>query len=154
MLLSCSPSHVLGRVLNLSGEKAQAAVDKIESDFYPDGSVLKVGAVLVQDKNCFFFSCKLKNAQINYPIMENWFQACWHFHNKSHICDMVIWTNYNNLINETTTHVNNCVLRQWLDFDHHAKFQHIEGGANARAGALSRANSIQLFTAQAPCSIP
>jgi hypothetical protein len=113
---------------------------------YPDvSSKFAMGAVLVQyDKVISTFSRKFNDAQLNYTVTDQELlailEACKHFKQIIHGCDITVHTNYKNLTFNKTQQSNACVERSLilLQEEFRVKLEHIPGEENTAAGGLSR----------------
>ena len=145
------------------GEEQQQAFEKVKAvisesimltypnpnrpfDIYPDASSkYAMGALLVQDgKVISTFSRKFNDAQLKYTVTGQELlaaaEACKHFAQMIHGCEVRIHTDHQNLTHQDTVHVN---LREqrtriFLDSEFGATFVHIAGEKNTGADGLSR----------------
>ncbi|KAL7528932.1 hypothetical protein ACHAXR_002707 [Thalassiosira sp. AJA248-18] len=112
---------------------------------YPDANDdHAMGAMLLQgDSTISTFSRKFNGAQLNYKITEKEllaaYEACKHFHNIIHGCEITIYSDHMNLMYDDAHHVNGRVLRQRLalDQEYGATIKHIAGETNTGADGLS-----------------
>ena len=117
---------------------------------YPDAAQkYAMGAMLMQEQGevevCVgTFSRKFNDAQLKYPVGDQELlaakEACNHFHDIIHGCEVIIRCDHKNITNAATQHKNLRVQRQLIELDQEygAKFEHLPGEENVGGDALSR----------------
>ncbi len=113
---------------------------------YPHmSSKFALGAVLVQDgKVILTFSWKFNDAQLKYTVTDQellpMFEACKHFKQIIHSCNITVHTNHKNLTLNMTQWSNARVKRTLIHLQDKfgVKLEHIPGEENTAADGLSR----------------